>query len=177
MFHETARDAVSVPIRADLATVIRAQLPAADWASKYTNSLSLTRSLRSAGCPADLCCRAFHHTSVQQLLLGTDHGAARELLRALYRLHAWEDGVTDDDVVQVEEESTAQLNPVLPGDVLQLLGTLERVSDNLDALFLRLRESPARFSTSSSLSLAGADPSASHDSSAAPVARKKGSGD
>lgn len=129
VLHETFCDGAAVfTLQRDLRSVLDAYFPAADVASSSTSSLALARSLRSLGCPGDLCCRAFRLKSVQQLLLNSE--AVCEALCTMHRLYKWEDET---------------LPPPDPSSHKAQLGALEVVTDCLDGLFLRLRESPALF--------------------------------
>lgn len=96
---------------------------------------------------------------VQPAMLNDSH--VRNTLFGLYRLHEWEDGEAgeleprpvdpnSDPNAAVSAVTTAGVTSSMERDPLL---ALELVRDNLDCLFVRLRENPSLFAARSSLPL------------------------
>ena len=128
---------------------------------------SMIRHSLLGGCPMELCREAFHHESIQKVLLSDE--SVRDTLCGLYRLHEWEedDKEAEDETagptitslaegpwwLAGEDSTNAAAAAAAAGDgadvkLDRLLLSLELVHDNLDCLFLRLRETPSLFRTS-----------------------------
>jgi len=149
-WHDTVRADVANAVRLPLEQMARSHFLAADPASmSSTSSHCLARSIGRQGCPMEVCRLAVHLAFVQWLLLSDE--AVRDALCGMYRLHEWEDQEEEEVGRHRLENSSADTTaaPVVGASEMQRdpLRPLLVVHDNLDCLFLRLRESPSLFAS------------------------------
>ena len=139
-WHDTACVAVVNAVRNPRTPILQTVHPTLDGPSWH--SLSVAQSIRHLGCRIELCRQAFHLESVQQLLLVDD--SVRNVLCGLYRL--WEEDEEEGPHLDGPFAGPAGAAAAAGVEVEQdPLLVMERVGDNLDCLFLRLRANPFLF--------------------------------